>query len=202
MITKRDKQILRWVEKYKSITIYQCSTIFFNNNKMAYDQARKRLRYLNQEGLLKRFRKDPRSETVYYIDRKLRIHDLKIMDMIAYLYELNLTNIYTQNDIHINENLTYIIDTTVDIDYKYPIMVEVDYTHYTNWRKIRQLIYYLENKHKELSYTFLIVRETFYEIKAKNVGKQSRVIFVPWDFNKDSKLIRSLCSLLEIEKAG
>lgn len=48
MITERDKEILRWVEENKSMTIDQCSKIFYNGNTYAYDQARKRLRFLDK----------------------------------------------------------------------------------------------------------------------------------------------------------
>jgi predicted HTH transcriptional regulator len=61
-MTERDTKIIRWIEENKSMTIYQCSKIFYLGNTYGYDQAIKRLRKLNQEGLIKRYRKSPKKK--------------------------------------------------------------------------------------------------------------------------------------------
>ncbi|AZV56817.1 hypothetical protein [Clostridium sp. AWRP] len=198
MITERDKRILKWIENFNSITIDQCSKLFFSTSKMSYDLARKRLRYLNREGAIKRYRKDPKSETVYFMDKRLKVHDLKILDVIVALQQFNTTTneIILQNKIQINQFISYIVDATIVIGNDYPILIEVDYTHYTNDKKIINIINHLEGKHNR-KYVFLIVRQTIEEVSVENVGMKSKLVLVNWKFNSSDKLLRSLRSLLE-----
>lgn len=198
MITERDKKILKWIESFNSITIDQCSKLFFSTSKMSYDLARKRLRYLNREGAIKRYRKDPKSETVYFMDKRLKVHDLKILDVIVALQQFNKTEIkiIIQNKIQINKFTSYVIDATVVLDNKYPILIEVDYTHYTNDKKIINIINYLEDKHNK-KYIFLIIRPTIDEIEISNIGQRSKLVLANWKFNSSNKMLHSLQSLLE-----
>ena len=200
MITERDKEILRWIEKFKSITIDQCSKLFFTDSKMSYDLARKRLRYLNREGLIKRYRKEPKEQVVYFMDKILKKHDLKTMDMIVELNQFNITQLILQNKIQINRHgiyLNYVTDATIVIDNEYPIIIETDYTHYTNDKKVTDLINYLEDKHNT-KYIFLIIRPTVNKITISDLGQKSKLIIVDWEFDNSNKLASSLRSLLDI----
>ena len=49
MLTKRDRDILLWIENFNVITIEQARVIFFDGS---YDNARRRLRVLEQQGIL------------------------------------------------------------------------------------------------------------------------------------------------------
>jgi predicted HTH transcriptional regulator len=75
-MTERDTKIIRWIEENKSMTIYHRSKIFYPGNTYGYDQVRKRLRKLNQEGLIKRYRKGPQEEAIYYLNKILKPHNL------------------------------------------------------------------------------------------------------------------------------
>jgi hypothetical protein len=166
---------------------------------MSYDQSRKRLRYLNEKGLLKRYRKDSKSQTVYYIDKILKEHNLKIMDVIVALQELNIGRIELQKKLIINRFTTYIADAVAVIDHRYPIIWEVDYTHYTSNKKITDIINYLECRSEEINaYLFLIVRQTVEDIEITNISNKGKLIYVNWDFNNSDKLIHSLRSLFKL----
>ncbi len=199
MITKRDKEIVKYVEKNGSITSKICSKQFFRGNKEAYDQARKRLRVIHEEGLLKRYRKDPRSEAVYYIDKKLKIHDLKLLDVISDLNELDIVMFDKEKQIETDEYTKYIVDGAVVIEknnIRLPLLIEIDYTHYTNLEKIRDIINYLENKHS-MGYHFVVVKFSQEEIKVHKIGKYSKLFILPWNLNKFSEVITSLRSDIE-----
>lgn len=200
MITERDKEILKWTEKFKSITIDQCAKLFFPGTRMAYDLARKRLRHLNREGLIKRYRKEPKEQVVYFMDKVLKKHDLKTIDVIVEFNRFNITQLILQNKIQINRHgiyLNYITDATIVIDNKYPIIIEVDYTHYTGDKKVTDLISYLEDKHN-IKYIFLIIRPTVDKITIFDLGQKSKLIVADWEFNNSNKLASSLRSLLNI----
>ena len=90
-LKKRDSEIIKFIKKYGSITINQCSKIFYTKNKEGYQQARKRLKQLSDNKFIKRYRKDMQSECIYFLDKKLSIHDLKTLDIYAELINAGAT---------------------------------------------------------------------------------------------------------------
>ena len=168
----RDKEILVWIEKHKSITINQCAKIFFkeSNDKNAYYQARKRLRLLYQNKYIKRFRNDMRHEAVYFLSKKLSYHDLKIFDIYAELTKLDadITNFKKEYSIKFKSK-EYRVDALIEFNYNgyfYPLVVEIDYTHYTSKKKLLSIYnsQHFQKKYKEslgendIFPTILIVR--------------------------------------------
>jgi|GEM_PF-1066402 len=197
MITKRDKAIIKFVEEHGSITINQCSKLFFKGNKEKYDQARKRLRIIHEEGLLKRYRKDPKSEAIYYINNKLKIHDLKLLDVLAELNEFEVSSYVKEKKIAINDNKKYLIDAVMNItlgEISVPLLLEIDYTHYTSIDKIRDVIYFLEDTHKNVGYNFVIVKLTLEDIEIQKIGDYSKLFFLPWNLNNFHQVTSSLRS--------
>lgn len=93
MITQRDKDIMRYIEKdgIGAASINQISKMFFKNAKYNYDQARKRLKVLNEAGLLKHYTNIYTNERVYYIEKRLTPHDVFILDFYAHLVSLGVT---------------------------------------------------------------------------------------------------------------
>lgn len=155
-LTARDRKIIKFIEEYKSITINQCSKIFFNNCKESYYQARKRLKLLADNKYLQRYRKDMRSETVYYITKKLSFHDLKVLDIYTYLISLG-ANIKTFKREYIItlEDKEYRADGFIECvkdGYFYPILVEIDYTHFTSKKKLMDIYNsgYFQSMYKKL----------------------------------------------------
>lgn len=80
MLTSRDREVLTWIEKYKAISINQCSVLFFNNS---YEGARRRLKQLEEMQHLKSYVIRESKEKIYYWDKKISKHDLLILDFIA-----------------------------------------------------------------------------------------------------------------------
>lgn len=185
MITKRDKEILIWIEKYGSITINQCAKIFFTNNSEAYDQARKRLQILHKRGLIKRFRKDPKSEAIYYMSRKLKIHDLKIYDVIAEFINGGWKMIEFEKEYPIKAcSKKYVLDAFAKFERNnkvFKLILEIDYTHFTGKDKIEDILFQLNYKEcKNNQYIFIIVKLT-----QQNVSTERRnntlLCYIPWE---------------------
>ena len=156
-LTKRDREILLFIEKYKSITIKQCSKIFFTTNKYSYYQARKRLKLLCDNKLLKRYREDMRSETVYYSEKKLSYHDIKVIDIYAELVSKGCTikDFKQEYIIPVSDSKDYRADGLIEFEYQgyfYPLLIEIDYTHLTGEKKLMDIYNsgYFQNKYKEL----------------------------------------------------
>lgn len=157
-LTDRDKKILRYIEEYKSITIIQCSKIFYCNYKQAYYQARKRLSILYKNKYLKKYRKDPMHETIYFMDKHLNYHDLKVFDIYAELISLKVNIRYLKPKFRItgiNDKYRE-IDALIECEYKgyfYPIILEIDMTHFTNIEKLDEIYNsgYFQNKYKKLA---------------------------------------------------
>ncbi|MDP4143103.1 MAG: hypothetical protein Q8936_01290 [Bacillota bacterium] len=140
ILTKRDISILKFVEQYGSISINQCSKIFFSENKYAYYQARRRLKLLQNWKHLNRYRRDMRSETIYYIDKKLSYHSLKVLDVLAELISLGakIKNFMQEYTIH-TENKDYRVDALAEFifkDYWYTMIIEVDMSNFTSSKKL------------------------------------------------------------------
>lgn len=156
ILTNRDKEIIKFIEKYGSITITQCSKIFFKNCKENYYQARKRLKKLSDNKYLNRYRKDMRSETVYYLEKKLSIHDLKVLDIYSYLIYSGATiKLFNQEYVIPAGDKNYRADALIEFvyeDYFFTLLIEVDYTHYTSQKKLLDIYNssYFQNKYKDL----------------------------------------------------
>lgn len=173
-LTYRDKSILKFIEKYKSITINQCSKIFFKNCKENYYQARKRLKLLSDNKYLQRYRKDMHSETIYYLTKRLSFHDLKVLDIYAYLINLGAeVKKFKREYTIVLENKEYRLDGFIECikdGYFYPIIVEIDYTHFTSIRKIFDIYNsrYFQNKYEDLDYdifpTIIIMRPVIIDV--------------------------------------
>ena len=195
MITKRDKEIIKFAETHGSITINQCALMFFRDNKAAYDQARKRLRIIYDLNLLKRYRKDPRSEAIYFIDKPLKIHDIKLMDVFAELSKYEVIMFEKECKIEIDKDTNYRVDAyaIIKIDGRFiPLMIEIDYTHFTNIKKIKQITYGYEIDNK-VKLTFIIVKLDQMDADVIIIPDKNKYIVLPWNL----KGIKNIISLLQ-----
>lgn len=151
ILTKRDKEISRYIEDYGSITINQCAKVFYKGNKEPYYQARKRLKILSNSGYLKRYRQDMKSECVYYFTKCLGIHDLKVLDVYAELISLGAEITFFKQEYTVAYgDKKYICDGLIELKYNgyfYPLLIEVDYTHFTSERKLTDI--YCSNHFQE-----------------------------------------------------
>lgn len=85
MITDRDKEVLRWIENYKAITLRQATELFFKGN---YKGASRRMGQLEDMEILKSYTSKSKSEKVYYQDKKVNDHRLYIYDYFKELKRL------------------------------------------------------------------------------------------------------------------
>lgn len=82
MVTGRDLEILRHAERY-GITISQCSKLFFSDAKFGDDLARKRLKKLHEQGMLKQTKNWDCNKSIYYTRKLPSMHDILLMDAYA-----------------------------------------------------------------------------------------------------------------------
>lgn len=159
MITNRDKEVLRWIEDYKSITLKQATALFFNNN---YKSASRRMAQLEEMEVLKSYISKAKSEKVYYQEKKVNDHRLYIYDYLKELKKLNCDLL----DIKIEPSFlkgnikpdAYVVFKYGE--YKYITLLEVDYTHYTDNTKLNTLyekLYIERDEYKEFMGTFPIL---------------------------------------------
>lgn len=159
MITDRDKEIIKWIEEYKAITLRQSTELFFKGN---YKGASRRMAQLEEMGVLKSYISKAKKEKVYYQERKVNDHRLYIYDYLKELKRLRCDLI----DIKIEpEYLKGLIRPDAYVlfryeDYKYITLLEVDYTHYTSNIKMNTLyekLYSERENYKDFFGTFPIV---------------------------------------------
>ena len=159
MITRRDKDILIYIEKYGAITINQAKILFFNNR---YDNARRRLRLLEQQEILKSYTLSENKEKVYYVDRKMSFHDILVLNYIVKLKELGCNVLEVKIKPRYLKN-ALIPDLFVKFEYNndiYLTFLEVDYKHQTEFLKFKSLyerLYREKEEHDEFLGTFPIV---------------------------------------------
>ena len=136
MLTDRDKSIISWIQKYKSITVLQCTYIFFEGN---YEGCRRRLEQLEDRKILKSYKNKFKNEKTYYIDKKLKEHELLVYDFIKEIYkrngellELKLQPRLLKDNIRPDAFIEFKLEDNI-----YFIFLEVDYTHYTDNIKLK-----------------------------------------------------------------
>lgn len=141
MLVQRDKNILRYLEEYHSITIAQCGQIFFNESIHYYDLARKRLKIIEDMGLIKHYTNRVTKEKVYYIEKKLSPHDLYLMNFYASLkfHKIEISEFikeckFQEGKIRADGFFRFKCG-----GYERIVIVEVDMTHSTNIKKYEEL---------------------------------------------------------------
>lgn len=157
MLSKKDKLILNYIDEHGSITINQCAKVIFTGNKCAYDQARKKLRQLYNEKAIARCRASVSDEAVYYIDTRLNIHALKLLDIYAELIVIGakIETFHKKYRIYTDGKKYREIDALIELyydDYFIPLIIEIDYSHNTSIIKLQEIYKsnHFQDKYKEL----------------------------------------------------
>ena len=152
---KYDKQILKFIEDFKSITVKQAEIMFYKNN----NNARRRLKELEEQGILKSYKYNKSALGYTYKEfKEISEHDTIRNDFVAQLV--------AQGSIINNFKLTprclngmVVPDLYIEYTYKdniYKSYVEVDLTHFTGDSKIT-----LYNKLKEKEdFNLFILRDS------------------------------------------
>lgn len=185
MLTKRDKEILLWIQEYDILTINQAKYLFFNG---VYDNARRRLRVLEQQEILNSYICKDSKEKVYYTNKKRNQHDIYIVDFIVKLItlgcnilEFNLKPHYLNGDL--------IPDAFVKFsrgDDLYLVFLEVDYKHATELLKFKSLyerLYREKDKHEEFLNTFPIVVVSSFKTTVRYISSNFYCLYTDFEFS-------------------
>lgn len=140
MLMPRDKELLRFIEKNKAITIYQAASLFYGNN---YKSASRRLKQLEDEGHLRSYISTYNKQKAYYMLKPLSSHDLVILDVYSELVRLGAKVLEFRAAFQENNGLSYLkgfVKPDGYFQYQYKdyidsFFLEVDYTHFTGQDK-------------------------------------------------------------------
>lgn len=168
MLTERDRKLYRWLENYKAITVNQCCTMFYDGN---YEVCRRRLKQLAERKELKSYKSSLLNQKVYYQNKKISDHDLLVYEFIKEITKLDGTLRTLKNQPRYCKGLIR-PDAYIEFAYKknvYFILLEVDYTHYTDYKKLQmyEYLYHQKELQKECYGTFpiLIIARPTVDIK-------------------------------------
>lgn len=142
MITKRDQDILNFIEEFHIATSSQIQKLFFKNTSYRY--SRKRLQYLFNQGFIKRTRSTINNDYAYYIGKKQSLlqqvhHDLIRAEL--YVALINTYEILEWNNEMVIENirpdaLTYIRNHGI----VFPVFIEVHLSNRFDFDKYKDFI--------------------------------------------------------------
>ena len=131
MLTNRDRQVLKWIEDYKAISVTQATELLFNGT---YESCRRRLKQLEDMELLKSYISQFSREKIYYQEKKLKDHELLVYDFLkvikkegAEIKTIKIQPQYLKGLIRPDAYIEFIYENNL-----YFIILEVDYTHYTS----------------------------------------------------------------------
>lgn len=191
MLTKRDKEILNWIQDYDILTINQAKSLFFNN---VYDNARRRLRVLEQQGILNSYICKDSKEKVYCVDKKRSQHDIYIVDFIAKLITLDCNILEFKLKPHyLNGDL--IPDAFVKFsqgDDLYLVLLEIDYKHATEMLKFKSLyerLYREKDKHEEFLNTFPILVVSSFKTTVRYTSNNFYCLYTDFEFKNLKDLL-------------
>lgn len=191
MLTRRDKEILNWIQEYDVITINQAKSLFFNN---VYDNARRRLRVLEQQGVLNSYICKDSKEKIYYIDKKRSQHDIYILDFIVKLISLDCNIVEFKLKPHyLNGDL--IPDAFIKFskdDDLYLVFLEIDYKHATELLKFKALyerLYREKDRHDEFLNTFPIVVVANFKTTVRYTSSNFYCLYTSFEFDNLKDLL-------------
>lgn len=136
MITRRDQDILNFIEDFHAATTSQLHRLFFQGTSYRY--GCKRLQYLYEHGFLKRMRSTISNEYAYYFKKPSMLQQIHHDLIRAELY-VNIKERYKLLEWN-NETPVANIrpDALAYIEYGLPLMIEVHLSNKFNFEKYRQ----------------------------------------------------------------
>lgn len=157
MLRERDYNILRFIEKYKAISLKNACRIFFDgeykSEEYRYRVAARRLLTLENKGILQSYRNSYTDEKIYYTNKKISPHSVFIQDFWRKLLELDFNVLEFNTNVSLmNGQLkpdAFVLAKYDDILVNY--FLEVDLNHYTDKSKlIRYEMFYKSDELTEL----------------------------------------------------
>ncbi|WP_291568509.1 hypothetical protein [Clostridium sp. UBA2485] len=167
MKSKYDSDILEFIDEFEGITIEQTKKLFFNT-KYGYDTARRRLKKLQSEGLIKVGKDYLTQKDVYYIVRKPSSHTVMIMNVYAELYSMGVEIVYFQRGFKVCDKRS---DALMIVKYKgiaKMILLEIDINNRTKDDKYQAAFKQGEIQRKYGTFPIVLVAEKERIRKGKN----------------------------------
>ncbi|WP_097025435.1 hypothetical protein [Clostridium peptidivorans] len=140
MMTDRDNNIIQFIDKFDGITINQCAKLFFNNANYGKDLARKRLKKLSDNNVLKYEDDWVTNQRVYFIKKKPSSHSIMLLNFYSELIETGVEIIEFQKEYKIDN----ICRPDGFIVFQYHnkgkmAFIEIDMSHKTDLSKYEKL---------------------------------------------------------------
>jgi len=187
---QRDKDILKFIEKYGSINKIICGNLYFSKNKDRYYSASRRLKILYRNKFLKKYKKDMYEDIIYYRDKKpLKAHDIKLLEVYSYLHTLGNIKLFERENVvqcgnkkRKNDGLIEIAIRKGRYEYTYPLIIEIDMTHDTNFDKINDIYNsgQYQDKYDIMPMMLIVKRDDF---QKKIYHDNVNIKYLPWKLN-------------------
>ncbi|HBJ1647834.1 TPA: hypothetical protein LA462_002349 [Clostridium botulinum] len=158
MLTDRDRDILTWIQDYKSITLSQCSYLYFNGS---YESCRRRLKQLEQRNLITSIPSVLLKSKIYYKEKLTSEHNLLIYEFLKVvisnggeIIKFKTQPSYMNKKIRPDAFIIFAYDGNV-----YFTILEVDLNHYTSNLKMKKYeeLFKAGELQKECCNTFPII---------------------------------------------
>lgn len=186
-IKERDRNILKFIEEYGSITITICSNLFFNSYKNGYYMASRRLKAMFDNKMVKRTRENVNDEYIYYFYKPLNAHRLKLLEVYSKINCLGRIEKFEIEKVvegtkRKNDGFIEVAIDKGNYDEVFPIILEIDYTHETDSKKIKEIV---ESNYYQDIYgfmpIFIIVQR--YEWQRRPCYESTAVNCVDWSLS-------------------
>lgn len=174
MITKRDREIINFIEKYGFLTIEQAAKIFFNT-KSGYDLSRRRLKKIEESADYIKAIKNTETNQLVYMNTESKIrrvskHDLLVMDYIANLVEFGAD--FENIEVEKNFNNEVIADAFLKFklgDYRYFQLLEIQLRHdYVDVNRYNSVMQEILKETNNIIPTLIIVQNTNHNYNKEN----------------------------------
>lgn len=190
MLTERDREILSWIEKYKSITLSQIQYLFFNGS---YESARRRMKQLENMKFVKSIQNSLLGNKVFFNDFVLNDHNLFVIEFLKFIkkqggniIEFKTQPSYMDNKIRPDAFIIFELKDNV-----YFILLEVDLNHYTSNSKMKKYeeLYKKEELQKLCCGTFPIILISRPTKGIRYNSKNFNVIYTDLFYNNVNSLL-------------
>lgn len=141
-MTQRDKDVLRFIEKYKAITTQQARHIFFNGCEKS---TIRRLNQLEDLKIIEGYYVGKNKLYKFPEERKLTQHDVLILNLYSWIYKNGgevidfIITPHFLNNMLIPDGLVKFKIPYAGNKYTVFVLLEIDYTHYTDNIKMNTL---------------------------------------------------------------
>ena len=194
-LRQRDNDIINFINIYGFLSIQQCADIFYTNNKMKYDETRKRLKKLYDNKLLHKISID-NNKIVYTSNHKsVNWHRYLLIQFYSLLCQYGEINTFVTEykfmDLGIRPDGFFELIFNSQL---ISMFVEVDYSHDTELDRYEKLYkdgrvqeYYRDHYGKAIFPEVVIIKKN---IPRKTIHSNNyKIIYLDFNFNNFSKVL-------------